>query len=167
MKTLCKKFLTGCMALAMACAMAIPTFAAEPQTRSATPNQSYSFQSCETGTYLTASSGTLCLGGATKWTPRYYNGVVKLYYQTGANSNGMVATYNYGPVSLTAATTENSRTSIDILTVNSVQHRIYFNQKDVYISSYGGNVQTNWSDESAAGLKWNLAAYVYFMRLRL
>ena len=160
MKTLCKKFLTGCMALAMACAMAIPTFAAEPQTRSATPNQSYSFQSCETGTYLTASSGTLCLGGATKWTPRYYNGVVKLYYQTGANSNGMVATYNYGPVSLTAATTENSRTSIDILSVNSVQHRIYFNQKDVYISSYGGNVQTNWYDESAAGLKWNLAAYV-------
>lgn len=30
MKTLSKKLLTGCMALAMACAMAIPTFAAEP-----------------------------------------------------------------------------------------------------------------------------------------
>lgn len=160
MKNLGKKILTACLALAMACAMAIPTFAAEVQPLSATPNQSYSFQSCETDTYLTASGGTLCLGEATKWTPRYYNGVIKLYYQAGANSNGMVATYNYGPVSLTAATTENSRTSIDITTINSVQHRIYFNQKNMYISSYGGSVQTNWYDVNADWLKWNLAAYV-------
>ena len=59
MKTLCKKLLTGCLALAMACAMAIPTFAAEPQTR-ANIYQSYAIQSQTQGsTFMRRHTSTL------------------------------------------------------------------------------------------------------------
>ncbi len=159
MKTLSKKLLTGCMALAMACAMAIPTFAAEPAVspRAAYPDTTYAIQSNQDGQFLSAASGTAVLSRSVSyWTPRRYGSVTKLFYGNSSGSSGMVATYNKGPVILTSASTEDSRTSVDFHSLGGSVHRIYMDQKAVYICSYQGAVQTKWYEESANWQKWTL-----------
>lgn len=123
MKTLSKKLLTGCMALAMACAMAIPTFAAEPAVspRAAYPDTTYAIQSNQDGQFLSAASGTAVLSRSVSyWTPRRYGSVTKLFYGNSSGSSGMVATYNKGPVILTSASTEDSRTSVDFHSLGGI-----------------------------------------------
>ena len=101
MKTLCKKLLTGCLALAMACAMAIPTFAAEPQTR-ANIYQSYVIQSQTQGLNLHAeayvNAPVYLATPATGWMLGRYGGTTKLYLTSTVGNSQLVIRYQGGNV---------------------------------------------------------------------
>lgn len=72
MKTLSKKILTGCMTLAMACALAVPAFAAAPtiQPFSVYPGSTYTIRGYTSSLYAAASGDKVVLSSArTLWTP--------------------------------------------------------------------------------------------------
>ena len=158
MKTLCKKFLTGCMALAMACTMAVPTFAAEPAIMRA--GTSYSIQSVAEGTNVTSGGvgNNIRLGTSQdRWMVGSNGGTTKLYYIDSAT--GLVATYSYGNVVLNFESQASSGdTSFNVNTLPEGKSRLIFDQRNAYWNSSNGAIVTSWYNETSEAQKWYLNA---------
>ena len=155
MKTLCKKLLTGCLALAMACAMAIPTFAAEPQTR-ANIYQSYAIQSQTQGINLHAeayvNAPVYLATPATGWMLGRYGGTTKLYLTSTVGNSQLVIRYQGGNVLMANETFDDGDTAVQ-LPVYGGYHRIYFVNRGSYVNAINnGQVQTSCYSDSNAQL---------------
>ena len=160
MKTLSKKILTGCMALAMACAMAIPTFAAEVQPRAVYPGMTYTIRGYTSALNASVSGNSVILSSnATLWTPVNDNGTIKLFVGRG-NGSGRVAQYNRGVVSVvTNNTVNNDELSIDFHTISGDYHRVIFDRRNAYWNhgdTAGTQVYTSWYDESGTQQRWTV-----------
>ena len=155
MKTLCRKLLAGCMALAMACAMAIPTFAAEPQTR-ATIYQSYVIQSQTQGVNLhaeTYDNAPVYLASArTGWMLGRYGSTQKLYMTQTVGNSQMVIRYQAGNVLMANETYDDGDTAADLPQYGGY-HRILFTNRNAYVNAINySQVQTSWYSDSNAQL---------------
>ena len=155
MKTLCKKLLTGCLALAMACAMAIPTFAAEPQTR-ANIYQSYVVESQTQGINLHAESyvnAPVYLADVeTGWMLGRYGNTTKLYKTSTVGNSQLVIRYQSGNVLMANETFDDGDTAVQ-LPVYGGYHRIFFMNRSSYVNAINnGQVQTSWISDSNAQL---------------
>lgn len=155
MKPLCKKLLTGCIALAMACAMAIPTFAAEPQTR-ANIYQSYviTSQTQEINLHAEAyvNAPVYLASPATKWMLGRYGNTTKLYLTSTVGNSQLVIRYQGGKVLMANETFDDGDTAVD-LPMQDGYHRIYFMNRSSYVNAINnGQVQTSWSSSSPAQL---------------
>ena len=97
MKTLSKKLLTGCMALAMSFAMAIPTFAAEVQPR-ANLYTSYKVQSATQMIYMYADASVNAPAYLSStqitWMPGRYGSTTK-FYQSRTVGNSQLASLRF------------------------------------------------------------------------
>lgn len=162
MKTLSKKILAGCMTLAMACALAVPAFAAAPtiQPFSVYPGSTYTIRGYTSSLYAAASGDKVVLSSArTLWTPVNDQGTIKLFLGRG-NGSGRVAQYNRGVVSIVSNTNvNNDEVSIDFHTISGDYHRIYFDRRNAYWNHSdiaGEQVYTSWYNESGSQQRWSV-----------
>ena len=156
MKNLCKKLLTGCMALAMACAMAVPSFAAEPAILRA--GTSYTIQSVVEGTNVTSGGVGKNIhldDSQDRWMVGSNGGTTKLYYIDSAM--GLVATYSYGNVVLNFENQVSSGdTSFNVNTLTEGKSRLIFDLRNAYWNSNGEAIVTSFYNETSEAQKWYL-----------
>lgn len=155
MKTLSKKLLTGCMALAMSFAMAIPTFAAEVQPR-ANLYTSYKVQSATQMIYMYADASVNAPAYLSStqitWMPGRYGSTTKFYQSRTVGNSQLVISYNQGRVIMTNEYADDGITAVS-LPVSGGYHRIFFPNRNAYLNAINNaQIQTSWYSDSNAQL---------------
>lgn len=155
MKTLSKKILTSCLALMMAIAMAVPTFAAEITPYADVYHPYHIRPSVSNGKALYGQGADVSLkvysinDSHQDWTLGWYNGTLKLYANMTIGTGSQMVLTNFFPGGTVILDGEGGLPwgqSIDFHTVSSNEARIYFNQCRYYLQA-----SSNYTDVIAAG----------------
>lgn len=161
MRTLHKKFLTTCLALTMALALAVPAFA-----------DSYRIQSAASSSFWNVATynGSVALGPIQLSTNGCFwevifdaagNMKLKCPY-AGAMGQTLVASADSSSAGSLVIVASNNlppqHSSVDIKTIGNGMSRIYFNQIDKYATQSGSQVRIMGYNESNNTHKWYLHA---------
>ena len=166
MKTLSKKILTVCLALMMCIVMAVPTFAATPESVSprATLNAWRYYRPYTVYDSRMAVSGSIGDGAEVKlksnlntksqqFIARYAaDGSLRIFSRLGYQAANPTQSYTLNvyrsgnwPCTMLRATADNRTDSeVDFHTINSLTFRIYLPGRDVYLTQNGLNANLTW-----------------------